>query len=193
MNRKFYLIDRENGNAKRRITLQEIADHFNGDGSSPVRWSPANVDLDRFRDEMDEIGYTFVIEHAPGPQTARDRLKRIEARLATAYAKLQDADMPNDRIAVVNQGKCKKGWLANDGLRMTDEPALSSREFRKAIQGSIGFLIEDVGSDHTLLYGITGGSTDRIYKTEAVVTNTAESPIPMVVTSGAIVSSGGAI
>ena len=88
MNRKFYLIDRENGNAKRRITLQEIADHFNGDGSGPVRWTPLNVDLDRFREEMDEIGYTFVIERTPGTQTARNRLRCIEARLATAYAKL---------------------------------------------------------------------------------------------------------
>lgn len=88
-----------------------------------------------------------------------------------------DADMPNDRIAVVNQAKCKKGWLADDGLRMTDEPALSTREFRKAIQGSLGFLIEDVGSDHTLLYGITGGSTERVYKT--VIGNTTENPIPM--------------
>ena len=70
-----------------------------------------------------------------------------------------DADMPDDRIAIVNQGKCKKGWLAEDGLRMVDEPTLSSREMRKSIQGSVGFLIEDVGSDHTLLYGISGGVT----------------------------------
>ena len=79
-----------------------------------------------------------------------------------------DADMPNDRIAVVNQAKCKKGWLVEDGLRMVDEPTLSSREKRKSIQGSLGFMIEDVGSDHTLLYGITGGTTDRIYKVQNV-------------------------
>lgn len=81
-----------------------------------------------------------------------------------------DADMPDDRIAIVNQSKCKKGWLADDGLRMVDEPTQSSREKRKSIQGSIGFIIEDVGTDHTLLYGITGGSADRIYKTESVET-----------------------
>lgn len=79
-----------------------------------------------------------------------------------------DADMPNDRIAIVNQGKCKKGWLSDDGLRMVDEPTGSSREKRKSLQGSIGFMIEDVGSDHTLLYGITGGTTDRIYKVQNV-------------------------
>lgn len=76
-----------------------------------------------------------------------------------------DSGMPNDRIAIVNQAKCKKGWLADDGLRLVDEPPVSSREMRKSLQGSIGFLIEDVGSDHTLLYGITGGSTEREYKT----------------------------
>lgn len=106
-----------------------------------------------------------------------------------------DADMPNDRIAIVNQGKCKKGWLEGDGLRMVDEPTLSSRELRKSLQGSIGFLVEDVGSDHTLLYGITGGSTERVYKVDSSgsaggtvtakisdtvnvkVTNTAEEPV----------------
>ncbi len=74
-----------------------------------------------------------------------------------------DAGLPNDRIAVVNQAKCKKGWLADDGLRQADEPALSSREHRKSLQGSVGFLIEDVGEDHILLYGISGGSTDRVH------------------------------
>ena len=94
-----------------------------------------------------------------------------------------DADMPNDRIAVVNQGKCKKGWLENDGLRMVDEPTQSSREKRKSLQGSIGFLIEDVGSDHTLLYGITGGATERIYKTQVV--NTESDPVNTKTISGA--------
>jgi len=47
---------------------------------------------------------------------------------------------------------------------MVDEPTQSSREKRKSIQGSVGFLIEDVGADHTLLYGITGGSSDRVHK-----------------------------
>lgn len=75
-----------------------------------------------------------------------------------------DAAMPNDRIAIVNQPKCKKGWLSDDGLRLVDEPSNSSREKRKSLQGSVGFLIEDVGSDHTLLYGVTGGSAERVTK-----------------------------
>ena len=57
-------------------------------------------------------------------------------------------------------------------LWAVDEPTQSSRENRKSLQGSIGFLIEDVGSDHTLLYGITGGATERIYKTQVVNTTT---------------------
>lgn len=79
-----------------------------------------------------------------------------------------DSDMPVDKIAVVNQAKCKKGWLSNDGLRLVDEPALSSREHRKSLQGSIGFLIEDVGADHMLLTGITDGPKERVYKVQNV-------------------------
>ncbi|MDD3119160.1 MAG: recombinase zinc beta ribbon domain-containing protein [Victivallales bacterium] len=87
-----------------------------------------------------------------------------------------DADMTNDRIAVVNQSKCKKGWLSSDGLRLEDEPPVSSRETRKSLQGSVGFLVEDVGSDHLLLTGITGGSTGRV--TSVSITNTTANPIP---------------
>lgn len=32
------------------------------------------------------------------------------------------------------------------------------------MQGSLGFIIEGVGSDHLLFTGITGGSTERIIK-----------------------------
>lgn len=60
--RKFFLIDRENGNEKRQITMKEIVNHFNGDGTGPVIWNKNNVDLDRFKFEMDEIGYDFIIE-----------------------------------------------------------------------------------------------------------------------------------
>ena len=79
-----------------------------------------------------------------------------------------DADIPDNKIAVVNQSKCKKGWLSDDGLRLVDEPALSSREKRKSLQGSVGFLIEDVGADHLLLDGITSGPAERVYKVHNV-------------------------
>lgn len=58
--RRFYLVDKATG-ARTRITLQEIADHFNGDGDGPVRWNKANVDLERFKFEADECGYRFEI------------------------------------------------------------------------------------------------------------------------------------
>lgn len=85
-----------------------------------------------------------------------------------------DVDMPNDKIAIVNQAKCKKGWLSDDGLRLVDEPTKSSREKRKSLQGSLGFLIEDVGVDHILLTGITGGSTDRVHKVNVTNPNTPQ-------------------
>ena len=95
MNRRFYLIDRENGNEKRRITMRDIVDHFVGDGTSCIRWNRNNVDLDRFRDEMDEIGYTFVVDQNAISSSERQRRKRLEARLRTASAKLQK--MKEDR------------------------------------------------------------------------------------------------
>ena len=60
--RKFFLIDRENNNEKRRITLKDIVNHFVGDGTSCVRWNKNNIDLERFKNEMDEINYDFIIE-----------------------------------------------------------------------------------------------------------------------------------
>ena len=67
---------------------------------------------------------------------------------------LVDQDMPADKISVVNLADCEKGWLSDDALRVTDEPAASSREIRKAIQGSIGFAINNVGYNHVLIENI---------------------------------------
>lgn len=80
-----------------------------------------------------------------------------------------DADMPTNALAIVTMASCKKNWLENDGLRLVDEPQKSSREMRKSLQGSLGFAIENVGLDHLLVTGITGGPTERVYKTQAVV------------------------
>ena len=76
-----------------------------------------------------------------------------------------DRDMPDANLAIVTQSSIKKGWLKNDGLRMCDEPTKSSRELRKSFQGSIGFMVEGVGQDHILVTGITGGPTERVFKT----------------------------
>ncbi len=67
---------------------------------------------------------------------------------------LIDADMPNDKIAVVTKGELKKGWLDGDALTTVEEPALSSREKRESIQGSVGFLVENVGYSHLEIYGL---------------------------------------
>lgn len=65
-----------------------------------------------------------------------------------------DADMPNDRIAIVTMADLKKGWLDGDMLTTKQEPALSTRERRESIQGSVGFLVENVGYDHIEIYGL---------------------------------------
>lgn len=61
--KKYLLIDRENNCQIVKINMQTIIDHFNGDGSGPVRYHAGNVDLDRFRQEMAEIGYIFLISY----------------------------------------------------------------------------------------------------------------------------------
>jgi hypothetical protein len=65
-----------------------------------------------------------------------------------------DADMPDDQVAVLSPDGLRKGWLEGDELRPTVEPTQSTRERREALQGSLGFLIEGVGYDHTLITGI---------------------------------------
>jgi hypothetical protein len=66
-----------------------------------------------------------------------------------------DSDMPDDKIAIVTSADLKKGWLENDMLRHTEEPALSTREYREAIHGTVGFLIENVGYNHILIENLT--------------------------------------
>lgn len=65
-----------------------------------------------------------------------------------------DQDMPNDRIPVVTQKLCQKAWQQGDSLRYVDEPGASSRENRKSLQGSLGFIIEGVGYDHIEIYDL---------------------------------------
>lgn len=87
-----------------------------------------------------------------------------------------DSEIPDDTIAVVNQADCKKGWLKDDGLRMVDEPVTSSRKSKKSIQGTVGFMIENVGSNHALLTGITGASDEKV--TKVFISNTEANPVP---------------
>ena len=75
-----------------------------------------------------------------------------------------DNAMPDDVIAVVNSADVKKGWLEGDGMALKDEPAASSREFRKSLQGSCGFVVENVGVNHTYLHGVAGGPAEKVKK-----------------------------
>ena len=75
-----------------------------------------------------------------------------------------DQDMPDDIIPILNMGDCKKGWLKDDGMVLKDEPTQSTREMRKSLQGTTGFLIENVGVNHTYIYGVNGGPTEKVSK-----------------------------
>lgn len=75
-----------------------------------------------------------------------------------------DNDLPDDVIPIVTQSCCKKQWLDGDGLQSKVEPTQSSREFRKSIQGSLGYHIEGVGSNHTYLFNVAGGPTEKVTK-----------------------------
>ena len=66
-----------------------------------------------------------------------------------------DIDMPDDKIVLATTADLKKGWLAGDALTTKVEPTLSSREYRESIQGTIGFLVENVGYSHLLIQGVT--------------------------------------
>lgn len=67
-----------------------------------------------------------------------------------------DSDLGNDKVPIVKQADCKKGWLVDDGLQKKDEPTQSTREFKKSLQGSLGFLVENVGENHTCIHNIAG-------------------------------------
>ena len=88
-----------------------------------------------------------------GQKTAGNRVDYFDFEGMLLEVKV-DADMPDDKVALITEGQCKKGWLADDALQNVREPAASSRERRESIQGSVGFVIEGVGYDHSYIYGI---------------------------------------
>jgi cellulose biosynthesis protein BcsQ len=67
---------------------------------------------------------------------------------------LIDGDMPNDKMAIVTKNDLQVGWLADDALTNVVEPTLSSREKRESLQGSVGFIVENVGYNHLEIYGL---------------------------------------
>jgi len=65
-----------------------------------------------------------------------------------------DTDMPTAKVAICTMADLKKGWLVGDELKTMKEPDASSREHRDSIQGSVGFLVENVGYSHLEIYGL---------------------------------------
>ncbi|MDD4817306.1 MAG: DUF5309 family protein [Victivallaceae bacterium] len=143
--------------AKFKASLKAMFDA--GGNGNTILCSPTSKDyIDAFLGSCSAVQLT----DAKGNHTAGGLYVNAYDYQGNRLGIMIDSDMPDDQIAIVNLGKCKKGWLDKDGLRMVDEPSQSSRESRKSIQGSVGFLVEDVGTDHQLIYGITGGSTERV-------------------------------
>lgn len=64
--RTFWRIDLEDPDQPMiRVTLSQLADELNGDGSGPVKWNKNNVDLFRISREWEEIGYELLIKEGP--------------------------------------------------------------------------------------------------------------------------------
>lgn len=150
---------------KVRAALKEV---FDAGGSPDTIWCSPTVK--GYINLFNMANAALVIGTDPANRTAGMHIDSINYEGAILNVKV-DADIPNDKIAIVKQASCKKGWLEGDGLTQKDEPTASSREMRKSLQGSVGFLVEDVGTDHTFIYGITGGPSER--ETKVSITNAA--------------------
>lgn len=152
------------------LTAKKINDFlkriFNGGGKPNTLWCSFTVK--EFLDNLPAARTELVVASSGENHTAGGvYVTRYNYQGAILDIEV-DSDMPEGAISALNMAKCKKGWLDKDGLRFTVEPSLSTREHRRALQGSVGFLLEDVGIEHGLMTGITGGPTERIYKTQTV-------------------------
>lgn len=81
----------------------------------------------------------------------------IERYLADGVGSLPvivDIDMPDDKVAIVDSRKMKKGWKVNDELKFVEEPS-NSRQKLQTLQGKFGLAVENVGQSHALLTGLT--------------------------------------
>jgi hypothetical protein len=148
---------------KLRAALKQV---FDAGGSPDAIWVSPTVK--GYINLFNMANASLVIGTNPDNKTAGMHINAIDYEGAILAVRV-DADIPNDKLAIVKQASCKKAWLEGDGLTQKDEPTQSSREMRKSLQGSLGFLIEDVGTDHTFVYGITGGPAER--ETKVSITN----------------------
>ena len=142
--------------------LKAILDEVMPTGNPDTIWCSGK--LKKVFDAFIKSDTSHIITVERGERTAGTGIDYYEYNGARLHIRV-DADFPDDKFVIVNMSKCRKGWLENDTLITKDEPALSSREFRKSIQGSIGFIIEDVGYEHIIVTNVGGGKTERVYKT----------------------------
>jgi len=146
--------------AKLMAALKQI---FDKGGNPDTIW--VNPTVKTYINNMPFANTSLTFNTTTGDHTAGGQyVSKVDYEGALLNVRV-DADMPTNSLAIVTMASCKKNWLENDGLRLVDEPQKSSREMRKSLQGSLGFAIEGVGQDHLLVTGITGGPTERIYKT----------------------------
>lgn len=155
--------------AKLRAALKEV---FDAGGSPDSIWCSPTVK--GYINAFNMANTSLTIATDRKDHTAGMHIESIDYEGVIIPVKI-DADIPNDKIGIIKQSSCKKGWLQDDGLKLADEPSASSREMRKSLQGSVGFLVEDVGVDHSFIYGITGGSDERV--TSVRITNEIGDPV----------------
>ncbi len=148
--------------------FKAILDEVMRTGNPDVCWCSSAVK--RIFDSFIKADTSHVITVERGERTAGTGIDYYEYNGARIQIRV-DADFPDDKLIVCNQSLMKKGWLIDDVLTTKDEPDSSSREHRKSIQGSIGFIVEDVGYEHILVKNIGGGATERVYKTHLTGAN----------------------
>ena len=153
--------------------FKAILDEVMRTGNPDTAWMSSKIK--RIFDAFIKADTSHVITVDRGERVAGTGIDFYEYNGARIQLRV-DADMPDDKLIVCNQSLIKKGWLIDDMLTTKDEPDSSSREHRKSIQGSIGFVIEDVGYEHLLVKNIGGGATERVYKTH--LTGATEGVIP---------------
>jgi len=82
----------------------------------------------------------------------------VEIYLADGFGGIPvvvDLDMPDTMVAVVDKRKLTKGWKENDTLRFVKETNVNSREKKETLQGKFGLAVENIGTSHGLLTGLT--------------------------------------
>ncbi len=143
-----------NGALTQEKLVAAIMDVFNSGGTVDTIWvSPRNKQIiNGFNMANAHLSVGTSVDN----HTAGNYINAIDIEGQIINIEV-DLDMPNDKVPIIQQSDCKKGWLEKDPLRFADEPNVSSREFRKSITGTVGFCIENVGinANHTIITDIT--------------------------------------